>query len=479
MFRKLRQKMNRRVAPRKERAVAVRVRGVLERLEERSMLSAYGLMDYGHGGQVLGARKEAGPRFNDSTLAARQQQRSPTYDTQMFSNGPEFGGRHGGLQYRPPMQADFQYSYRPGPFEQHSFQMLSWNQQFERPPVTFVLFEERPYFESPIADNPGVLARVAQKSTPSVLPPNNIFDSLNAFNRSSDNHFQALPVTLDPVKNTIPPGISVLGIGPTLFDVPIASQILSRETSTVSALTAVSRELAFQEFSSTLFQSNATNSYDRANLNGLGIESTQPEMLDGFIRSTDGSMVDAPVNSSDAIVRELEAIDAVLDELHEPDKFLPAPISSNTNLQSDLRADAALNEMPAGEVDGGMVLLQSTGDANVSGLDLTPAYVDHFDRSDRPAKIETSVGMFQAVDVQSDDAPTNDTTPQMESTSALTPEIKLDENVSRQRESSSSNKAAALAGASTLTGALLWLSRSSHRPRRPEPTAQKRRASRR
>jgi hypothetical protein len=202
-------------------------------------------------------------------------------------------------------------------------------------------------------------------------------------------------------------------------------------------------------------------------------------MLDGFIRPTDGSMVDAPVSSSDAVVRELDAIDAVLDELHEPDKFLPASISTDTNLQVDLQSDAALNEMPAGEVDGGMVLLQSTGDANVSVLDLTPVYADHVNRNARPAKMETSVGMFQAVDVQTDDAPTNDTTPQMKSTGALTPEIKLNENVPFKRESSSSNKAAALAGATTLTGALVWLSRRGHGYGRPEPTAQKRRASRR
>jgi hypothetical protein len=241
----------------------------------------------------------------------------------------------------------------------------------------------------------------------------------------------------------------------------------------------VARELAFQEFSSRLFQSNATNSYDRANLNELGTESTQPETLDGFIRPTDGSMVDATVNSSDAVVREREAIDVVLDELHDPDKFLPAPTSTDTNLQVDLQADAALNEMPAGEVDGGMVLLQSTGDANGSGLDLTPMCADHFDRGERPAKMETSIGMFQAVDVQTDDAPSNETAPQTESTSALMLEIKLDENIPTKREPSSSGKAAALAGATTLTGALVWLSRGGRRHSRPEPTAQKRRPSRR
>jgi hypothetical protein len=202
-------------------------------------------------------------------------------------------------------------------------------------------------------------------------------------------------------------------------------------------------------------------------------------MLDGFIRPTDGSVDDATVNSSDAVVREREAIDAVLDELHDPEKFPPAIASTDTNLQVDLQADAALNEMLAGEVDGGMVLLQSTGDANGSGLDLTPVYTDHFDRSDRPAKMETSVGMFQAVDVQTDDAPINDSVSQMESTSRLAPEVKIDQNAPIQREPSSSSKAAALVGATTLTGALVWLTGSARRIQPSESTAQKRRPSRR
>lgn len=472
IFRTLRQKMKGRVAPRTKRTDAMRLRGVLERLEERAMLSAYGLMDFGHGGQDFRPRMEAGSRFNDSAAVALKQQRSMSYDKQTLSNGPEFGGRHGEMQYRTPMQRDF----RP----QYSFPRPNWNDVFTGPPLAFIFFEESPHFDSPSSDSHGILLRVTSKSPSLVVPPKDILDPLNSFNRSSgDNHFQTLLVALDQVKNTIPSGVAILANSSTLPDVRTGLQNLSRETNTGAALTTVAREQAFQEFSSRLFQSNATNSYDPANLNGLGTESTQPEMLDGFIEPPDGSMVDATVSSSDAMMREREAIDAILDELHDPDTFLPTTASTVINLRVDLKAETALNEMPADEVDGGMVLLQSTGDANGSLLDLTPVYADHFHRSDRPTKMETSVGMFQAVDVLTDDAPLNETAPQMESTSRLSPEVKIDQNVPIKREPSSSSKAAALVGATSLTGALVWLSRCGRHFTLPQSTAQKRRPARR
>src|SRR5215212_3396352 len=103
MFRKLRLNMKRRVA---RRADPAPVRGVLERLEERLMLSAHGLMNYGRGGQDFGPRKEAGSRFSDSIGVAWQQQRSVSYDTQIFASGPGFGNPDRELQFRPPMQMD-------------------------------------------------------------------------------------------------------------------------------------------------------------------------------------------------------------------------------------------------------------------------------------------------------------------------------------------------------------------------------------
>jgi hypothetical protein len=124
-----------------------------------------------------------------------------------------------------------------------------------------------------------------------------------------------------------------------------------------------------------------------------------------------------------------------------------------------------------------MVLLQSTRDANESGFDLTPVYADHLERFEAPAKMEMSVGMFQAVDVAIDEAPIIEAAPKTDSTTELKSEIKLDDKLSTKREQSS-NKAAAVVGATTLTGALVWLNRAGSRFSRAKTTAQKRRVFR-
>jgi hypothetical protein len=254
--------------------------------------------------------------------------------------------------------------------------------------------------------------------------------------------------------------------------------MLSRESNTLATLSMIAREVAFQEFSPRLFQADATSAYDRASLDDLVSQSTQPDIFDGFISPTDETVAGDAVHSADAVAREREAVDAVLEELHGVDALLPATASTDVKVSVDLQADAALDEMPAGEIDGGMVLLQSTGDANGSGFDLAPVYADHIERFEAPAKMETSVGMFQAVDVQTDDGPTIDLAPQTESTSEVAPQAKFDENLPPKHEQSPSNKAAAIVGATSLTGALVWMSRTGNRAGKPESTAQKRRAYR-
>jgi hypothetical protein len=124
-----------------------------------------------------------------------------------------------------------------------------------------------------------------------------------------------------------------------------------------------------------------------------------------------------------------------------------------------------------------MVLLQSTGDANGNGFDLTQVYAENVGRFNAPAKMETSVGMFQAVDVGSDEAPIVESVPQNESTTQFNRETKLDDEFPAKREQSSS-KAAAVIGATTLTGALVWLNRAGSQSSRQKPTAQRRRVFR-
>jgi hypothetical protein len=499
MFGKLRQKMKRHMTPRKERTDAVRVRGALERLEERTMLSAsYGSTGHAHGGSQLAPRGGPSSQFGDSAAVASHQQRSVSYDTQTFSNGREVGGSYSESQSRSAMQSAFQPS-RPQPFEQHGYQQPMLTQSAANFPPPMLGYSQLEYFD--VSPEPTYTAyyfvnvpqkvQKTQKSElgsangyvsqgTSALPPDLGFGN---FDRTSvpnglPDHFQ-LPggVTIEPLRYTNPSGIQGAAKGYPRADVPFASQILARETGTVAALTAVAREVAFQEFSATLFQANATSPADRANFDLVGAETTQSDMLDGFIPPADGSNVTDTVNTSHAVARERKAVDAVLEELHDLDKLLPDGASTDVNFPIDLQAESSLDELPAGEVDGGMVLLQSTRDANESGFDLTPVYADHLERFDAPAKMEMTIGMFQAVDVAIDEAPIIEAPPTTDSSTELKPEIKLDDTLPRKRQSSS-NKAAAIVGATTLTGALVWLNRAGSRISRQKSTAQKRRAFR-
>ena len=108
--------------------------------------------------------------------------------------------------------------------------------------------------------------------------------------------------------------------------------------------------------------------------------------VDGFIRPTDESIVDDIVQfvgcrgsrarSGRRGARELQDVDTAA---------RPQPTSqrcrqsrtNDLNFQIDSADGDVADELPAGEVDGGMVLLQSTGDANESGFDLTPVYAEH------------------------------------------------------------------------------------------------------
>jgi hypothetical protein len=295
-----------------------------------------------------------------------------------------------------------------------------------------------------------------------------------------DNHVQLPPPPNYVGKlydTTLPLNYVLANVVSTTSDSPIASQILSREASTVAALNAVARDIALQEFSSNLFQSNTTTAYDRVNVDTLAQDTTQSEVVDGLIHPTDESTVDVIANSSDAVIHEREAVDAVLEDLHDIDSLLPTTESQDLKFKTDLQTETALDELPAGEVDGGMVLLQSTGDANGNGFDLTQVYAEHVGRFNAPAKMETSVGMFQAVDVGSDEAPIVESVPQNESTTQFNRETKLDDEFPGKREHSS-NKAAAVIGATTLTGALVWLNRAGSQSSRQKPTAQKRRVFR-
>jgi hypothetical protein len=92
--------------------------------------------------------------------------------------------------------------------------------------------------------------------------------------------------------------------------------------------------------------------------------------------------------------------------------------------------------------------------------------------------MEASIGIFyQAMDVETDDAPLVDATPQNGPTWQLQRKLQSEDGSPTKHDASSSSKAATLIGATTLTGALVWMN-CGGRIVRQKPTAQKRRVVR-
>ncbi len=148
------------------------------------------------------------------------------------------------------------------------------------------------------------------------------------------------------------------------------------------------------------------------------LESDDEKLAD--VGGSEELLVDQDAAASlDALQRERTAIDAVLAQLHD----LKLHAENHANQQTEttegqnsdtaresgenyLPADHHLSAQPAREhAEGGMVLLEPSGDANSSAYDLTAVYLRGLDGSDGLplVGVEASVGMYQAIDIGAND----------------------------------------------------------------------------
>ncbi|HVT26618.1 MAG TPA: hypothetical protein VHE81_01235 [Lacipirellulaceae bacterium] len=282
---------------------------------------------------------------------------------------------------------------------------------------------------------------------------------------------------------TSPPGNGTLAEKAAVF------QVTSRGSSSASALSAAAHDVALQSFLPQTSVSTVAGPYDESSLEQFGNNAATSGATDGLISSSGDSAYDNAVVIGDAVARERDAVNSVLQDLREvavpstSDKAAGASGADQSDSrdvvadQLDVPVDIAGDELPAGEVDGGMVVLQSTGDVNANELDLTTMYADQLDKMIVPVGMETSVGVYEAMDVAADDTPI---TEQHESIGTVTEtprEILVNEKLP-SHDKQSSNKAAAIIGATTLTGALVWLNRNRDRQREDASSVEERRRRR-
>ena len=118
-----------------------------------------------------------------------------------------------------------------------------------------------------------------------------------------------------------------------------------------------------------------------------------------------------------------------------------------------LRTTRNLGFAPLAEAEGGMVMLEASGDANDSDFNLAGAADDHLDLLNVRVGVEASVGFYQAVDVATEDVPAASNLPTASPAMESARHDERDDRVSTEGETGSSPKAAAAVGATTFVGA--------------------------
>jgi hypothetical protein len=501
-----------------------RLRPLLERLEDRAMLSASHAQlaqNHGHGKPDFAGNGGA-KHFAESAVYSSAPQQS-AFDSPSGRGGKNGGNSNGGFNDRPPIAPAIprndlhsfdgglsnypalepHFASPPPPtstLNTYSPPLLQRSHSGPTAPIASapVLPKSEPHFSEPVWYNnlwgpPLVVAGPTRGPvTTIVIVYQYVNPSLTGThtNLTTTGNRPSLPNLLDTPAKVIPSATGVLAFASTPTDPSAIQQITARDAGSIAALSAIARDLVFQDYAPQLLLMAANSSYDYGNVGMLSGRAAQSEILEGFLLASDQSPISDVADSNDAVAREREAVDAVLDELRDVDSI---PATSNdvassidksaggqsSGLKVDLEFEAiAADELPAGEVDGGMVLLQSTGDVNESAFDLAPVYAEQLKNVVVKAGMETSIGWYQAMDVAVDESSSTDVAEPADLITEPQAEMQLDKNLPVNHEATTSNRAAAAIGATALTGALVWFSRNRSASRQTDDTAQKRRAVR-
>jgi hypothetical protein len=521
MLKRIRQKLAKRMTA--KRRQPARLRPLLERLEDRAMLSASHAQlaqNHGQGKPEFAGNGGAKHYFESAVYSTGPQQAA--FDSQSGRGGKGGGNSNPGFNDGPLMPPAFPRN------DMHAFDgglsnYPALNPQFASPPpptstlntyappllqrshsgpttpiaIAPVLPKLEPRFSDPLWNNnvwspSQIILRETRVSITTLI----IFHQFvnppltNTHTNPNITANGSLPNFLDTPANVIPSATGVLAYASTLTDPSVIQQITARDAGSIAALSAIARDLVFQDYAPQLLLMAANSSYDHGNVGMVSSKAAQSEVLEGFLLPSDQSQISEVADPKDAVAREREAVDAVLDELRDVDS-VPATqndvASSVDNTSGDQSADMkvdlefeaiAADELPAGEVDGGMVLLQSTGDVNESAFDLAPVYAEQLKNVVVKAGMETSIGWYQAMDVAVDENTSAEAAEPADLIVEPQADMRLDKALPVNHEATTSNRAAAALGATALTGALVWFSRNRSASRQTDDTAQKRRAHR-
>ena len=236
-----------------------------------------------------------------------------------------------------------------------------------------------------------------------------------------------------------------------LAEIPSAAQILAGDINSAALLANGAVDAAFQSYSPQLLLVTATSANDRALVKSLSDETPQSDALNDFVSLSDFAIANDEAAPANPVEREQAAVEEVLSGLQDLDAW---PVTPTIVVKADDVSAANATELgfaALANAEGGMVMLEANGDANYSDVNLAAVADSQPDLLNVRVGVEASVGFYQAVDVATDEVP------------AATPvaEPVRDNRVSTEGGSGASRKAAAAVGATTLVGAMVWMAQRS------------------
>lgn len=472
MFNRIKLLLTFKRAPRAERGDKQCLRRQIERLDDRAMLSAtMGSMAYGSGGDNF-APSSGGPRPGEATMIASPSQHFSGHDRQgaraeRFA-GPTYGGLHDGSygMNGPGMGRDTnRYGSGPAFYDSHVPQQSTWAEfpsSAPPPKVYYVTFvPSTPQLDNYSHSPPPAFNELPIRSPSPIVNTPVIAPKASAAMRPPGSGEGGSPAQL------LFPALTSLRIPAALSAIPTASQIVTRDIDSAAMLSSGALDVAFQSYASQLLLVTTSARNDHVTTKAVDDASVPAgEVFDGFIGLTDVAIASDEKVPLNAEQQEREAVDAVLRDLQDLEALPVDPMSAVREVDSEsVTVDTELHlspfnnpldEMPVNDAEGGMVMLEASDDTNESVLNLVDAHDDSLAQFNVPVGVEASVGFYQAVDAAIEDVPAAanlaPATPAVEPARQNEP----DNQLSTESETGSSRKAAAVIGATTFVGGLLW-----------------------
>lgn len=197
---------------------------------------------------------------------------------------------------------------------------------------------------------------------------------------------------------------------------------------------------------------------------------------DEFVTLRDSATTGEQIASADVVAHQQAALEDVLRSLEDADSSA-SDLAVTSNAQDDSTgddlhvqaADAAFGTaFDIAENDGGMVLLQTNGDANESPVNLARVAESRPDMFSAHLGVEASVGFYQAVDRGFEELSAAETLP------TSTPAASSAQAKPVRRFSittgGTSRKSAGVVAASALAGGLLWVAGRKQSEKREDDT---------